>query len=107
MSALLRTRVHLLEGITTGFASVSEITGTDLFYTDGAAQGAEYKVYLYKTGYYNYNIYVRKDGTWFCLNETDMLKKWMTLWLESIITPSQPASVQTQGSAAPSESAHT
>jgi hypothetical protein len=106
MSALLRSRVHTLEGITSGFAVASEITGTDLFYTDGAAEGAEYKIYLYKTGYYNYNIYVRKDGTWFCLNETDMLKKWMTLWLESI-RPSEPASVQTQGIAAPSESVHT
>lgn len=105
MSALLRSQIHILERITSGFVSVSEITGTDLFYTDGAAQGAEYKIYLYKTGYYNYNIYVRTDGTWFCLNETDMLKKWMALWLESI-TPSQPASVQTQGSAVPSESAH-
>jgi hypothetical protein len=106
MSALLRTHLHTLEGITSGFAVASEITGTDLFYTDGAAEGAEYKIYLYKTGYYNYNIYVRKDGTWFCLNETDMLKKWIALWLESI-KPSQLASVQTQGSAVPSGSAHT
>jgi hypothetical protein len=105
MSALLRNHLHTLEGITSGFAVASEITGTDLFYTDGAAEGAEYKIHLYKTGYHH-TIYIKKNGTWFCINETDMLKKWMSLWLESI-KPSQPASVQTQGSAEPSGSAHT
>jgi len=106
MSALLRTRISILEGLSGGSAAVTEITGVDLFYTDGAAQDAEYKIYLYKTLEYHHTIYIKKNGTWFCINETDMLKKWMSLWLESI-TPSQPASVQTQGSAEPSGSAHT
>ena len=105
MSVLLRTRISVLEDLSGGSAAASEITGVDLFYTDGAAQEAEYKIYLYKTKEYHYTIYIKKDGTWFCLNETDMLKKWMALWLESI-KPSQLASVQTQGSAAPSGSAH-
>jgi hypothetical protein len=101
MSALLRKLIPVLEGLSGGSAAVSEITGADLFYTDGAAEDAEYKIYLYKTKEYHHTIYIKKDGAWFCINETDMLKKWMSLWLESI-RPSQSASVQIQGSAVPS-----
>jgi len=86
MSTLLRKLIPVLEGLSGGSASVSEITGADLFYTDGAADEAEYKIYLYKTKEYHHTIYIKKDGTWFCINETDMLKKWMSLWLESITT---------------------
>ena len=41
----------------------SEITGTDCYYTDGAATAADFKLEFSEPGYHVF--YVKKGGTWF------------------------------------------
>ena len=65
----------------------TEITGTDCYYTDGAATCADFKLEFSNPGYHIF--YVKKDGTWFSstINTEEVL-----LALKNWLSSSSPAS---------------
>ena len=60
----------------------SEITGTDCYYTDGAATAADFKLEFSEPGYHVF--YVKKDGSWFSTTiNTDEVITALKNWLSS------------------------
>jgi hypothetical protein len=62
------------------------ICGSDLYYTDGLAQEAVFKIEFKQKSLYITTVYIMKDGDWFSSDyKTNILvKKAVNDWIEGI-----------------------
>ena len=64
---------------------IKEVSGTDLYYSDGAVQGATFKIEFSLTGTnYMRSVYFWPTGIWLCTSNNEEIKKLITEWVEKL-----------------------
>jgi len=65
--------------------NIKEVSSADLYYSDGAATGADFKIELglKGTNYIRY-IYVWPSGKWVSMSNNEDVKKLITEWIEQV-----------------------
>ena len=64
---------------------IKDITGTDMYYTDGSAQGADFKIELSLKGtnYMRY-VYIWPSGDWYSASNDPRVKEVIDQWIEQV-----------------------
>lgn len=78
MEALLRSHIHLFEHIYLG-VSLQEITSTDLYYTDGSASKAWFKLFFQNPERF---VYVFGPGQYYA--GPQFLHDMIDVWIDSV-----------------------
>jgi hypothetical protein len=64
---------------------IKEVSGADLYYSDGAVQGADFKVeFSLKGTNYMRHLYVWPCGKWLCMSNNEQVKTLITEWIEQV-----------------------
>jgi hypothetical protein len=84
LSKKLRDNYELLKSKCDNF-EIKDITGTDLYYSDGAVQGADFKVEfsLKGTQYMRY-VYIWPSGDWYSASNDLHMKETINQWIEQV-----------------------
>jgi len=80
---ILQEKISLLKLIYPEVA-LYEITSADIYYTDGLAVDAKFKISFSNLGKYMTTVYVNPDGTWFSTVDSFLVKKAMTDWIKEV-----------------------
>lgn len=66
--------------------SLDSVCGTDMYYTDGAADGAAFKITFKQGALYITTVYVMKNGDWFSSDyRTNILiKTTVNKWIDRV-----------------------
>jgi hypothetical protein len=64
---------------------IKDVTGTDLYYSDGAVQGADFKIELSLKGtnYIRY-VYIWPSGEWYSASNDPRIKEAITEWIDQV-----------------------
>jgi hypothetical protein len=64
---------------------IKDITGTDLYYSDGLVQGADFKIefILKDTNYLRY-IYIWPSGKWYSASNDEKIKQLINEWIQQV-----------------------
>ena len=64
---------------------IKDITTTDLYYSDGGVQGADFKIELSlkDTNYMRY-VYVWPSGEWYSASNNEEMKNLIVEWIEKV-----------------------
>ena len=84
LSKNLRDNCELLKSKCDNF-DIKDITGTDLYYTDGSAQGADFKIKLSLKGtnYIRY-VYIWPSGEWYSASSDPRIKETVDQWINEV-----------------------
>ena len=63
---------------------ISNISGTDLYYTDGMAADAMFKIQFHQGGFYITTVYVKEDGTYYLTIDSIIVKKAIKKWIDTV-----------------------
>ena len=80
---ILREKISLLKLIYPEIA-LYEVSSADIYYTDGLAVDAKFKISFLSYGKYISTVYVKADGTWFSSVASLLVKKAMTDWIQEV-----------------------
>ena len=83
---VLREKFSLLESEYPE-AKLEDVTATDVYYTDGMAADAKFKIVFSKHEKYLTTVYVKDDGGWFSTVENYVIKLAMKAWIAEAATP--------------------
>ena len=62
-------------------AKIGDVEDIDVFYTDGMAKDAKFKIMISQQDIYLSTIYVKDDGEWFMSMDSVVIKKAMRAWV--------------------------
>lgn len=62
-------------------AKIGDVEDIDVFYTDGMAKDAKFKIMISQQGVYLSTVYVKEDGEWFMTMDSVVIKKTMRAWV--------------------------
>ena len=62
-------------------AKMADVEEVDVFYTDGMAKDAKFKIMISQQGIYLSTVYVKDDGEWFMSMDSVLIKKAMRTWV--------------------------
>ena len=62
-------------------AKMADVEEVDVFYTDGMAKDAKFKIMISQQNIYLSTIYVKEDGEWFMTMDSIIIKKAMRAWV--------------------------
>jgi hypothetical protein len=62
-------------------AKMGDVEGVDIFYTEGMAKDAKFKIMVSQENIYLSTIYVKDDGEWFMTMDSVVIKKAMRTWV--------------------------
>jgi len=65
-------------------AKLEDVTATDVYYTDGMAQDAKFKIVFSKHEKYLTTVYIKDDGGWFSTVENYVIKLAMKAWIQAV-----------------------
>jgi hypothetical protein len=84
LSKKLRENSQLLKSKCDNF-EIKDITGTDLYYSDGTVQGADFKIKLSlkDTNCIKY-IYIWPSGEWYSASNDQKIKELINQWIEQV-----------------------
>jgi hypothetical protein len=85
---ILREKINLLKLIYPEIA-LYEVSSADIYYTDGLAVDAKFKISFLSDGKYVSTVYIKTDGTWFSTVDSPPVKKAMTDWIQEVNLMSQ------------------
>jgi len=80
---ILREKISLLKLIYPEIA-LYEISSADIYYTDGLAVDAKFKISFLSNGKYITTVYVNANGSWFSTVDSLLVKKAMTDWIQEV-----------------------
>ena len=63
---------------------ISNISGTDLYYTDGMAADAMFKIQFHQGEFYITTVYVKEDGTYYLTVDNIVVKKAIKNWIDTV-----------------------
>ena len=62
-------------------AKMGSVEEIDVFYTDGMAKDAKFKIMISQQDIYLSTVYVKEDGEWFMTMDSIVIKKAMRAWV--------------------------
>jgi len=65
-------------------AKMADVEEIDVFYTDGMAKDAKFKIMISQQDIYLSTVYVKDDGEWFMTMDSIVIKKAMRAWVLKI-----------------------
>ena len=84
LSKKLRENFEFLKSKCDNF-EIKDITGTDLYYSDGTVQGADFKIELsLKDTHYIRYIYIWPSGEWYSASNDQKIKELINEWIEQV-----------------------
>jgi hypothetical protein len=84
LSKKLRENSELLKSKCDNF-EIKDITGTDLYYSDGTVQGADFKIKLSLKGTNCIKyIYIWPSGEWYSASNDQKIKELINEWIEQV-----------------------
>lgn len=84
LSKKLRENHQLLKSKCDNF-DIKDVTGTDLYYSDGAVQGADFKVeFSLKGTQYMRHVYIWPSGEWYSASNDPRMKETINDWIEQV-----------------------
>lgn len=63
---------------------ISNISGTDLYYTDGMAADAMFKIQFHQGEFYITTVYVKEDGTYYLTVDNIVIKLAIKKWIDTV-----------------------
>lgn len=66
------------------FSEISKINGADLYYTDGMAADAMFKIQFYQGEFYITTVYIKEDGTYYLTVDNIAIKLAIKNWIDNV-----------------------
>ena len=63
---------------------ILNITWADLYYTDGMATDAVFKIQFHQGGLYMTTVYVKDDGSYYLTIDNIVIKKAIQKWVDTV-----------------------